>query len=91
MRIKGEIVPVRGTDGLKPQDTASIAAEILVACKKVDREHVQKQIDSLTDFDCSYALPEVSRFRVNICSQRGSLALVLRTIPFKLPESGVVG
>jgi twitching motility protein PilT len=52
---------------------------------------VQKQIDSLTDFDCSYALPEVSRFRANICSQRGSLGLVLRTIPFKVPDFDSLG
>ena len=77
LRIKGEVVPVQSTGVLKPQDTATIAAEILIASKKVDREQVQKQIDSLTDFDCSaHALPEVGRFfGANICSQRGSLAL----------------
>ena len=91
LRIKGEVVPVQSTGVLKPQDTATIAAEILIASKKVDREQVQKQIDSLTDFDCSYALPEVSRFRANICSQRGSLALVLRTIPFQVPDFDSLG
>ena len=34
LRIKGQIVGVQG-DVLKPQDTATIAAEILVASKKV--------------------------------------------------------
>ena len=91
LRIQGQIVPVQGTDVLKPQDTATIAGEILVAAKKVTRENFQKMVDGLTDFDCSYALPEVSRFRVNICSQRGSLALVLRTIPFTLPDFEKLG
>ena len=53
---------------------------------------MQKQIDSLTDLDCSYAIPEVSPVRANICSQRGaSIALVLRTIPFKIPDFDSLG
>lgn len=91
LRIQGQIVLVQGTDVLKPQDTATIAGEILIAAKKATRENFQKVVDNLTDFDCSYALPEVSRFRVNICSQRGSLALVLRTIPFTLPDFEKLG
>lgn len=91
LRIKGEMVPVTETEVLKPADTAAIATEILIAAKKSDRENAQKHIDTLTDFDCSYALPDVSRFRVNICSQRGSLALVLRTIPFTLPNFESLG
>ena len=91
LRIRGEIVSLQGTEILKPQDTASIAAEILIAARKSSRETVQTLIESLTDFDCSYALPEVSRFRVNICSQRGSLALVLRAIPFTLPDFDKLG
>ena len=91
LRIQGRIVPVQGTEVLRPQDTAAIAGEILIAAKKATRENLPKVLDSLTDFDCSYALPEVSRFRVNICSQRGSLALVLRTIPFTLPDFEKLG
>jgi twitching motility protein PilT len=90
LRIKGEIVPLK-TEVLKPQDTASIAAEILVAAKKCGRDNVQKYTESLTDFDCSYSLAQVSRFRVNICSQRGSLALVLRTISFSIPNFDNLG
>jgi twitching motility protein PilT len=91
MRVKGQIVAVQGIDSLRPQDTAMIAAEILIAAKKANSENVQQVIATLTDFDCSYALPEVSRFRVNICSQRGSIALVLRTIPFTLPDFEKLG
>src|SRR5439155_15022677 len=91
LRIRGDIVSLQGTEVLKPQDTASIAAEILIAARKSSRETVQTLIESLTDFDCSYALPEVSRFRLNICSQRGSLALVLRTVPFTLPDFEKLG
>src|SRR2546426_11371744 len=79
LRIQGRIVPVQVIDTLKPQDTEVIASEILFAAKKATRDNLQKVTEGLKDFDCSYSLAQVSRFRVNICSQRGSLALVLRT------------
>lgn len=60
LRIKGDMVPVPGAEVLKPQDTASIPAEILIAAKKFDRENVQTHMESLTDFDCSYAEDTVS-------------------------------
>lgn len=91
LRIQGRIVPVQGIDMLKPQDTELIAGEILIIAKKATRENVQKVAEGLKDFDCSYSLAQVSRFRVNICSQRGSLALVLRTIPFMIPDFEKLG
>jgi len=91
LRIQGRIVPVQGIDTLKPQDTELIAGEILLAAKKATRENVQNVTEGLKDFDCSYSLAQVSRFRVNICSQRGSLALVLRTIPFMIPDFEKLG
>src|SRR5437867_5546865 len=78
LRIQGNMVPLKGEHVLHPEDTQGIAAEILVACKKATRQNVKSIIDGLLDFDCSYALADISRYRVNICSQRGSLALVLR-------------
>jgi len=91
VRIKGEMVPMKAVEILKPSDTASIAGELMIAARKASRENVQQVVGALTDFDCSYALPECSRFRVNICSQRGSLSLVLRAIPFVLPSIDQLG
>lgn len=38
--------------------------------------------------ECNFAIsvPEVSRFRVNAYTQRGSIAMVLRYIPYKIPH-----
>ena len=36
-------------------------------------------------------MPELGRFRVNVASQRGSLALVLRHIPITLPTVETLG
>lgn len=38
------------------------------------------------DYDCSYALPGCSRFRVNVFRQRHGSSLVMRTIKEKPPE-----
>jgi twitching motility protein PilT len=40
------------------------------------------------DDDFSFAIPEVSRFRVNAYKQRGSLAAVIRVVAFSLPDPG---
>ena len=91
LRIQGNVVPLKGDHLLHADDTEIIAAEILIACKKATRDNAKSIIDGLKDFDCSYALGDISRFRVNICSQRGSLALVLRAIPFKIPDFEKLG
>jgi twitching motility protein PilT len=36
--------------------------------------------------DCSYSLPEISRFRVNIFRQNGNYAMVLRRLQSKIPS-----
>jgi twitching motility protein PilT len=38
------------------------------------------------DDDFAFALPNVSRFRVNVYKQRGSLAAVIRVVAFSLPD-----
>jgi twitching motility protein PilT len=44
------------------------------------------QLMAKGDDDFSFALPEVARFRVNSYKQRGSLAAVIRVVPFYLPD-----
>ena len=43
-------------------------------------------IKEIRDFDASYSLPGVGRFRVNIYRQRGTLAVSMRIIPSKVPS-----
>ncbi len=52
---------------------------------------VQKDIDRLQEFDLSYAVPGVARFRVNVYRQRGSLAVILRIIPAEVPTIDGLG
>ncbi len=91
IRLKGEMVAASDTAPLSPSDVATIAAGILLAGRKCTRENVASFVQGITDYDCSYSLAEVGRFRVNICSQRGTLSLVLRHIPFNVPDFQKLG
>ncbi len=85
IRILGKLVPVPEAGPLTPSDIASIAAGIGLASGKCTQENLPQFIKGLTDFDCSYSVAGLGRYRVNIASQRRSLALVLRHIPYILP------
>jgi twitching motility protein PilT len=82
---------VTGMPNLEPEQTAQIAAEILIGAKKATPATMAATLQSLRDVDCSYSQPGLGRFRVNICSQRGSIALVLRTIPVAIPDFEQLG
>jgi twitching motility protein PilT len=85
IRILGELIPAPDTAPLTPSEIASIAGGILLAGRKCTKENLLQFVDGLTDYDCSYSVPGLGRYRVNISSQRRSLALVLRHIPYVLP------
>jgi pilus retraction protein PilT len=56
-----------------------------------ENARLQKALASKGSCDLSYALPGRGRFRVNIFSQRGSLALVLRRLPSRIPTMEELG
>jgi twitching motility protein PilT len=83
--VRGKLTPSIDTDPLSPEDIVAIAGSILLAGRKCTRENLSSHIENLNDFDCSYSAAGLGRFRVNIASQRRSMALVLRHIPYALP------
>lgn len=85
IRIMGKLVPAPDNGPLTPSEIATIAGGILLAGRKCTRENVVPFVEGITDYDCSYSVPGLGRYRVNIASQRRSLALVLRHIPYVLP------
>lgn len=85
VRILGELVQSCDAGPLSSGEVASIAGGILLAGRKCTKDNLVQFVENLTDYDCSYSLAGVGRFRVNISSQRRTLALVLRHIPFITP------
>ncbi len=72
---------------LLPDDTLEIIEDIYKMAGN-------RSMDILTetgDDDFSFAIPGMSRFRVNAYKQRGSLSAVIRIITFNLPEPGSLG
>jgi twitching motility protein PilT len=86
MRVRGEMVSVAGLPPLTPADTVEISGEILINAKKATRETVAVALTELRDVDCSFSVQGIGRFRVNLCSQRGSLSVVLRSIAAEIPS-----
>ncbi len=77
-RVSGALRPIKG-DKLSPAHTKQLALNVILD------PLVQSQIDTVQEYDTSYMLAGVGRFRVNVYRQRGSLAMVLRVIPTEVP------
>jgi twitching motility protein PilT len=83
-RIDGKLVPLT-KQRLTPEQTRAIAAHLL------PNEEDRARLDRLRDYDCSWGMPGVGRFRVNILRQRSSFMVVLRLIPFDVPTLESLG
>lgn len=83
-RLAGELREVKAPR-LMPEDTDQLAALL------IQNEKIRANVGTLKEFDGSYAIREVGRFRVNLFRQRGSLAAVLRVIPYDIPTFESLG
>ena len=81
-----------GEGALMPADTEAAVREILAAAGWAPgRADAWVKEQGNHDLDFSFALPGVGRFRANVFRQRGSLAAVVRVIPFGLPDPADFG
>jgi twitching motility protein PilT len=81
VELGGQLVVVPGLAVLSAQDTARLAADLIGTNKRA--------ADFLKNdgaCDTSYSIPDLARFRVNIFRQRGTYAIVMRTIPMVIPS-----
>ncbi|HSS32869.1 MAG TPA: type IV pilus twitching motility protein PilT [Solirubrobacterales bacterium] len=76
-RMHGELIPLEGFGELSAEDTEQGFRDMAEP-----RSVAEFEEDGEADF--AYALPGVSRFRVNVFKQRGSISIVCRAIPFKI-------
>ncbi|MCA9602051.1 MAG: PilT/PilU family type 4a pilus ATPase, partial [Myxococcales bacterium] len=77
-RVGGDLHYLQG-DRLMPEQTKRFA-EIILA-----HSRFEGNIDTLQQFDCSYGVSGMGRFRVNVYRQRDTIALAMRAIPVKIP------
>jgi twitching motility protein PilT len=83
-RVLDELVFFR-LDPLRPDETEAVARHV------IRDPAVRNALSSLQEYDTSYAVAGIGRFRVNVYRQRGSLAIVMRSIPFEVPSLDALG
>ena len=79
----GQLVQLKipGVGALTAEHTARIAADLIGRST-----HAVDKLKLEGSCDISYSLPQVARFRVNIFTQRGSCAIVMRVIANSIPD-----
>ncbi|HXJ93963.1 MAG TPA: PilT/PilU family type 4a pilus ATPase [Terriglobia bacterium] len=88
VEVSGNLVAaeVPGLTSLTANDTARIASELIGS-----NNMALEKLASDGACDLSYSVPSLSRFRVNIFTQRGSRAVVMRVIPSVIPTLETLG
>jgi twitching motility protein PilT len=84
IRVHGALRPIDNYAMLTPVDTAAMVRSILTP------EQWEK-FEATHEMDTSFSIENVSRFRVNVYQQRGSVGAVLRTIPHNIRNLAELG
>jgi twitching motility protein PilT len=83
-RVRDSIVYFR-LDKIRAEDTVEVARHL------IRDERIRADLDSLREYDTSYAVEGLGRFRVNVYRQRGTLSVVMRAIPARIPTFEELG
>ena len=75
-RARGHLIRSK-LGNLTKKDTEFVANAVM-------EQHSRKLPEDLKEFDTSYTLAKVGRFRVSIFRQRGNLGVVMRVIPHQI-------
>lgn len=76
IRVNGELISL-GNDKLTPEETEEYSKEILGS--------FYKEYMEVGEFDTSFSVAGLGRFRVNVFKQRGSQAIAIRVVGLKIP------
>jgi twitching motility protein PilT len=78
VRIYGELAPLTTERRLNNEDAMKIALSVMSA----GQAEIFKRKN---DIDLAYSIPGLGRFRCNVFMQRGTVGMVFRVIPMKIP------
>jgi twitching motility protein PilT len=85
MRKNGEIMPLDGSlPALRAEDTRPLIYSML-------GEDQRARLEANLDLDCSYEVPGLSRFRVNVLLTRAGLETVMRVVGARVPDAEALG
>lgn len=83
MRVNGDLLTM-SYDRLTPSDTLDIMLSIL-------NETQRERFEERGEYDMSFSIPEIGRFRVNTYKQRGSVAVACRLVDTVVPSPEALG
>ena len=79
LRQHGELVPLDEYPVNTPDELQKMLYGILT-------QRQREEFENELELDLSYSVPGLSRFRVNVFQQRGSIGAVMRVIPYEVVE-----
>ncbi|HAS28326.1 MAG TPA: type IV pili twitching motility protein PilT [Dehalococcoidia bacterium] len=87
LHIKAPTGPIYRIDGYlcKCEDGEITAEDVEAAFSSITSEKQKAEFYKNLELDFSYSIPGVARYRINVESQRGTLSLAIRMIPFQVP------
>ena len=83
MRVNGNLVTMNYSR-MMPADTLGVLLEIMT-------ESQREKFEDRGEYDMSFSIPELGRYRVNAYKQRGSVALALRLVGTQVPSPESLG
>ena len=76
-RVNGQLVPLKDAPRISPEELSRMALSVM-------NNYQRERFKQFNELDLAYGVPGLGRFRVNVFQQRGTVGIVLRTIPFKV-------
>ncbi|MDH5700050.1 MAG: ATPase, T2SS/T4P/T4SS family, partial [Nitrospirota bacterium] len=83
LRVDGHLRPMESRT-LTSQDMSRLTESLLT-------EAQHHQVTQTGEWDGAYSVPAIGRFRIHVYTQRGSLAMAIRTVSGKIPTFEELG
>ena len=77
IRLHGELQPIEGFDPLTPDQSQELIYSVM-------NEEQVAEFESEKECDMSFGIEGLSRFRLNVYRDRGSVVAAFRAIPFEV-------
>lgn len=84
IRLRGSVMAVEELPIIDAKESKRLIYSIL-------SKELQEKFEQNFELDCSFELPDVSRFRINVFMQRKGIEAVLRIISSKIPSPEELG
>ncbi|MBD5480678.1 MAG: type IV pilus twitching motility protein PilT [Lachnospiraceae bacterium] len=84
IRVNGKLITLTQYNRLLPADTLDMLLNIMT-------ETQRNRFEEKGEYDMSFSIPDLGRYRVNAYKQRGSVALAFRLVGTKVPAPEELG